>query len=141
MVGVEIRRAVVDDLAAIARIQVGCPEAPVWPPESYLDYDCSLGLLSALVAGFIVTREVAPLEREILNLATDPVHRRRGIGRALVETEIASAPKGTTWFLEVRESNIAATSLYKAIGFIPAGRREDYYHDPAEAAIVMRFFS
>jgi ribosomal-protein-alanine N-acetyltransferase len=80
-------------------------------------------------------------EREILLLAVDPANRRQGVGRALVEAELASASKGTTWFLEVRESNIAAISLYKAVGFTASGRRPGYYHDPAEAAIVMRFFS
>ena len=45
------------------------------------------------------------------------------------------------WFLEVRASNAAAIQLYESAGFHRAGRRPDYYADPAEDAIVMRFFS
>jgi ribosomal protein S18 acetylase RimI-like enzyme len=158
---VEIRRATRDDLDAIAKIQVDSSQAPTWEPLSYLDYDCRVALSgdravgcppgTCDVVGFLVSRQVAPrqvksgqtehAEREILSLAVDRASRRRGIGRALVEAELAAASKGTTWFLEVRESNIAAISLYRAVGFTPAGRRPDYYHDPAEAAIVMRFFS
>ncbi len=156
---VEIRLATRGDLGAIARIQVDSPEAPAWEPLSYLDYDCRVAWVADgdrvagvppgagdHVAGFIVSREVAPSalengEREILSLVVDLANRRQGIGRALVEGELASAPKGTTWFLEVRESNIVAISLYAAAGFTASGRRPGYYHDPAEAAIVMRFFS
>jgi ribosomal protein S18 acetylase RimI-like enzyme len=151
---VEIRPATRDDLGAIARIQLDSREAPAWEPLSYLGYDCrvacTVGCRHATggdhVAGFMVSRQVSPPgiengEREILSLAVDPADRRQGIGRALVEAELASASKGTTWFLEVRESNIAAVSLYAAMGFTASGRRPGYYHDPAEAAIVMRFFS
>ena len=49
--------------------------------------------------------------------------------------------RGINWFLEVRESNEAAINLYKTLGFMTAGRRQNYYHDPSEAAIVMRLFS
>ena len=45
------------------------------------------------------------------------------------------------WFLEVRESNDAAINLYKTLGFAATGRRENYYSEPPEAAIVMRVFS
>jgi ribosomal protein S18 acetylase RimI-like enzyme len=149
---VEIRLATRGDLGAIGRIQVDSQidsrDAPAWEPLSYLDYDCRVACATGgyHVAGFIVSRRVTPDgiengEREILSLAVDPAHRRQGIGRALVDAELAAAPKGTTWFLEVRESNIAAINLYTAVGFTPAGRRPDYYHAPAEAAIVMRFFS
>jgi ribosomal-protein-alanine N-acetyltransferase len=150
---VKIRLATRDDLGAIAKIRVDSPEAPAWEPSSYLDHDCRVAFIAEgdHVVGFIVSREVAPrqmksgqtehAEREILLLAVDPANRRQGVGRALVEAELASASKGTTWFLEVRESNIAAISLYKAVGFTASGRRPGYYHDPAEAAIVMRFFS
>jgi ribosomal-protein-alanine N-acetyltransferase len=57
-----------------------------------------------------------------------------------METVLAEA-RGITWFLEVRESNSAAINLYKTLGFLTAGRRENYYHDPQEAAIVMRLLS
>ena len=136
---VEIREATRGDLAAIATIQSASPEASQWAPEDYLNHDCMVAVVSGRVAGFMVTRSTAPDEREILNAAVDPALRRTGIGRVLVETVLATA-RGW-WFLEVRESNSAAINLYKTLGFSPSGRRENYYHDPAEAAIVMRVFS
>ena len=40
-------------------------------------------------------------------------------------------------FLEVRESNLPAIRLYQSAGFATTGRRPNYYHHPAEAALLM----
>jgi ribosomal-protein-alanine N-acetyltransferase len=82
---------------------------------------------------------VAPGESEILNLAVDPGERRSGVARALLNEALAGAPGA--WFLEVRASNAAAIRLYEQAGFERAGRRDGYYREPAEEALVMRFFS
>lgn len=137
---VELRHATRDDLEAIAAIQNSSPQGAQWTPESYLDHDCRVAVSGGRVVGFMVTRTTAVDEREILNVAVDPASRRAGIGRVLLETVLAGA-RGMSWFLEVRESNEAAINLYKTLGFSPTGRRENYYHDPQEAAIVMRLFS
>lgn len=136
---VEIRAATIDDLPAIAAIQNASPEASQWAAESYFDYDCQVAAAGGRVVGFLVFRMTAPDEREILNVAVDPCFRRAGIARILLETGLASAPGA--WFLEVRESNVVAINLYKTLGFLPSGRRESYYHEPPEAAIVMSVFS
>ena len=145
---VTIRPARFTDLAAIAAIQAASPEAAHWNPADYLTHDCRVADVSSCVAGFIVTREVAPGEREILNLAVDPAERRTGIARGLVRDALARAKSEDalkrvrgTWFLEVRASNTAAIRLYESAGFHSAGRRTKYYYEPAEDAIVMRFFS
>ena len=141
MDGIEItiRGARLADLAAIDAIQTGSPEAAKWNPMDYLNQDCVVGELKSCVAGFLASRQVGPGEREILNLAVDPAERRKGIGRALLKHELARVPGA--WFLEVRGSNLAAVKLYESIGFQRAGRRPDYYYEPAEDAIVMRFVS
>jgi ribosomal-protein-alanine acetyltransferase len=136
---VEIRAATADDLPAIAAIQSASPEASQWQTGGYLDHDCLVAVMGGRIAGFLVTRATAPDEGEILNVAVEPAFRRSGIGLILMQTLLASAAK--TWFLEVRESNYAAINLYKTLGFLPSGRRENYYHEPLEAAIVMRLFS
>ena len=134
-----IRPARLADLAAIDAIQTGSPEAAKWNPADYLNQDCVVGEVKSCVAGFLASRQVAPGEREILNLAVDPAERRKGVGRALVAHELA---RGTgAWFLEVRASNLAALRLYESAGFVRAGRRPDYYYEPAEDGIVMRFVS
>jgi ribosomal-protein-alanine N-acetyltransferase len=79
-------------------------------------------------AGFSLVRRVAD-EAELLLLAVDPEHQRRGIGQALLDDFIAEALAhgAHRLHLEVRDGN-PAISLYHAAGFTPAGRRRNYYH-------------
>ena len=133
-----LRAATAGDLSAIAAIQIASPGAAQWDPGSYLDYDCRVADTSGCVAGFLVIRQVAPDEREILNLAVDPARRRRGMARMLLAAAMGAK---SAWFLEVRASNTAAIRLYESVGFQPAGLRKDYYYGPSEDCIVMRFFS
>lgn len=135
----KIRAATRDDLAAIAAIQSASPEASQWDPASYLDYDCLVAIEDDRVAGFLVSRQTAPGEREILNVAVELSQRRHGVARRLIAAELERA-RGQ-WFLEVRESNTAARKLYKACGFQEAGRRDSYYRDPPEPGIVMKLIS
>jgi ribosomal-protein-alanine N-acetyltransferase len=81
-------------------------------------------------------------EVHVLNVATAPVHRRRGVGRALMDATLAEgrSRKCSLATLEVRKSNEAAITLYKSLGFRPVGVRPNYYVDEgqsAEDAIVM----
>ncbi|MBE7218714.1 MAG: GNAT family N-acetyltransferase [Caulobacteraceae bacterium] len=88
--------------------------------------------------GFVMARRVAD-EAEILTLAIDPAHRRRGVGRTLVEA--AAALGGDALFLEVAQDNAPARALYAACGFREAGRRRGYYArtaGPPVDALVLR---
>jgi ribosomal-protein-alanine N-acetyltransferase len=78
--------------------------------------------------GFIVVRAVAG-EAEILTLAVHPDARRLGLGRALVQAAATTARTfgAEAFWLEVAVDNAAATALYGATGFEPAGRRPHYY--------------
>jgi ribosomal-protein-alanine N-acetyltransferase len=134
-----VRAATADDVAAIAAIQGKSPEASQWDPASYLDYECSIATSGGRVLGFLVVRQVAADEREILNLAVDTSARRRGVARKLLETEMLR--EKMQWFLEVRASNSNAIKLYESAGFREAGRRESYYQNPVESGIVMKFDS
>ena len=133
-----VRPATSGDLAAIAEIQTQSPEASQWDPASYLNYECTVAIESRVV-GFLVARQTAPDEREILNLAVESAERRQGVARALLKAELGRGKN--QWFLEVRESNSRAITLYESAGFRVAGRRESYYHDPTESGIVMKFNS
>lgn len=67
-----------------------------------------------------------------------PEARKRGIASRLIEKARQSAlelgiPELS---LEVRESNHPARSLYEKHGFILAGRRNGYYRDPREDAVI-----
>lgn len=91
------------------------------------------------VVGYSVALEAAD-EGEILNLAVAEDGRRRGLGRALVETIVgALTERGVHQvYLEVRESNAPARALYSGFGFREVGRRKAYYRRPVEDAMVLR---
>jgi [ribosomal protein S18]-alanine N-acetyltransferase len=81
-------------------------------------------------------------EVHVLNVATAPEHRRRGVGRTLMEATLGEgrARKCCLATLEVRRSNEPAIQLYKSFGFRQVGVRPNYYVGEGEApedAIVM----
>jgi ribosomal-protein-alanine N-acetyltransferase len=78
-------------------------------------------------------------ELHVLNVATAPKHRRRGVGRVVMEEALALARARNCSLatLEVRRSNEPAIQLYKSLGFRPVGIRPNYYVDEGEDAIVM----
>jgi ribosomal-protein-alanine N-acetyltransferase len=134
-----LRRGGGDDLAWIAQIQAASPEASQWDAPEYLKYDLIVAVCDGRVAGFAVARRLAEGESELLNLAVDPVFRRRGVGRRLIAA-LTSGHPGMLW-LEVRESNVNARKFYKSLGFREAGCRPDYYPGGCESAIVMNVHS
>lgn len=136
---VQIREAFDVDLEAIAQIQRESPESAQWKPSDYLLNNCMVAELNGKVVGFLASRRNGPSQREILNLAVDARHRREGIATALIHWQLAS--HAGEYFLEVRESNAAARQLYRMLGFEEVGRRQNYYENPPEGAIVMRFRS
>ncbi len=78
-------------------------------------------------------------EAHIIMLAIHPQFQSQGLGQALLLALLKSAhdrqlERST---LEVRDSNLAAVSLYKKFGFKEAGRRKRYYEDTGEDALVM----
>jgi len=89
--------------------------------------------------GFLVAWQLAD-EFELLDLATDPSQRRRGVGSALVGELIHTARSraGSAVFLEVRSSNQPARALYQKHGFRVVHERKNYYRDPVENALCMR---
>ena len=68
-------------------------------------------------------------EAEILTLATNPHHHRRGLARARLTAFLdrVKALGATTVFLEVAEDNTAAQALYHHAGFAQVGTRPNYY--------------
>ena len=134
-----------EDLATIRKILEEAPEAAMWSEES-------LGVMvgSVLepfvvawsrdtVAGFILGRIVGS-EAEILNLAVEQGFRRTGIATELVKTMLERCEKSGCGrvFLEVRESNRGGIAFYERLGFAQVGRREGYYREPVEAALVLQ---
>jgi ribosomal-protein-alanine N-acetyltransferase len=107
-------------------------ESPV-PPASHPDADGD-------VVGFLVARHLAA-EWELENIVVAPTVRRQGLGRQLLDALSLAAREtaGGSVFLEVRESNAVARTLYERAGFEQTGRRKGYYTDPIEDAVLYRF--
>jgi len=78
-------------------------------------------------------------EAQIINVATSDAFKRRGCARAVIERVLSECrERGITYIsLEVRESNSGAIALYKSLGFTVAGKRNGFYTNPREAALVM----
>ena len=95
-----------------------------------------------LVAGFALSRWVLESE-ELLMIGVDIDHQRKGVGSALLSEMILRArqAKREQLFLEVRDGN-AAYNLYYNVGFLPIGRRKQYYkgtNGQSSDAITMAF--
>lgn len=90
------------------------------------------------VVGYVCWWLVAD-ELQILNLAVDPLFRRRGAGRALIAEALRSgrAQSARRAVLEVREGNRAALGLYESVGFRLVGARHGYYSATNETALLM----
>jgi [ribosomal protein S18]-alanine N-acetyltransferase len=132
------------DTQAIFEICRQSPQVAQWPKESYDQAHSSgqiilIAELNGQVSGFMVAR-ITGDEAEILNLAVDPVHRREGIGTALLTAAIstAHAHNAKSIYLEVRESNSTAISFYRQYGFEKTAQRRQYYSSPTENAVVMK---
>ena len=77
-------------------------------------------------------------ECHLLDIATEEKFRRRGIGAALIRELMKRAGEkdGSVIYLEVREKNQAARGLYEKLGFVPVGKRKDYYKYPTDDAVL-----
>jgi ribosomal-protein-alanine N-acetyltransferase len=122
------------------REELGNPLSRCWvaewaaaEPSSSTDLGEGRGVAGYLCVWFVVD------EMHILNLATRPDLRRRGIARELLRSALSHAENSgmVRAVLEVRGSNRAAQSLYCSLGFRLAGRRPRYYSDTGEDAWVM----
>ena len=78
-------------------------------------------------------------EVHVLNVVTHPSARRRGLARSLMDelVRLAEQERASIISLEVRVGNEAAQALYRSMGFIPIGTRENYYADNYEDADVL----
>lgn len=141
-----IRPATAADVPAMMALERRAATAAHW---SVADYARLFGAGSQYIAlvleeeqveGFLVARGIGT-EWELENIAVAGAARRRGLATRLLIELLDRARRGGArhMFLEVRESNRAARSLYERWDFIETGRRKDYYQDPAEDGVLYRF--
>jgi len=99
-----------------------------------IDYN-SISLIAKMnekIVGFIIGR--IHVERKsaighILTIDVSPAHRRKGVAQRLLEEieRIFSERGAKVCYLETREDNIAALSLYQKFGYKKIGRLKNYY--------------
>jgi ribosomal-protein-alanine N-acetyltransferase len=97
---------------------------------------CLGGWLERTLAGYLVCARYDEAYH-LMNIATDPAHRREGVGRCLIDAMIDRAGVDANITLEVRISNAPAIALYESYGFRGVGTRRRYYSDTGEDAIIM----
>ena len=78
-------------------------------------------------------------EAEIPNVCVKESARNRGVGRKMMTVLEEEAKKlgMAVLYLEVRESNAPARTLYKNLGFEENGIRKNFYEHPVEHAVLM----
>jgi len=85
--------------------------------------------------------QMAGDECELLSIAVAGAERGKGLAKMLMEhchKELAELG-AKNFFLEVKENNIAAISLYKKLGYKKISERKGYYADGENAVIMARF--
>lgn len=143
--GYRLRRMQHGELAEVMELEQRAFAHP-WSAELLrreLTHDWSTILLAVepatgRIAGFVIFWVVVD-EIHVLNVAVDPVERRKGIARLLLaELLERGRSRGLSMAtLEVRRSNEPALALYAGLGFRNVGVRKGYYVEEREDAIVM----
>jgi [ribosomal protein S18]-alanine N-acetyltransferase len=143
MPDVIIRRMMAEDLMEVVNIEKQAFSDP-WSYESFksdLNNEMALPIVAIYndqVVGYS-SIYVAADEMQLGNFAVSPDHRKMGIGKLMMDEmlKLAAERKSGKIFLEVRESNTPAISIYSSYGFRAVGRRNGYYRNPIENAIIM----
>lgn len=138
-----IRKMQKSDLQEVCKIEKDNFSLP-WSDRSFIesmernDTVFLTALAGEEVAGYIGCYCIAGTG-EITNVAVKDTCRRRGIGAMLLEGLYKAGETLDTreFFLEVRESNEAAISLYSRQGFVKEGIRKNFYEKPVENAVIM----
>lgn len=132
------------DLDAVMAIEIGAYGFP-WSRGNFVDSIVAGHVAEVLewegtLLGYCVAMPGVD-EMHLLNITVAPRLQGQGLGSLLLDAVRAAAEQRGLHglWLEVRESNVRARSLYARRGFETMGRRRDYY--PAttgrEDAIVM----
>ena len=131
-------------LPQVAALERVCFPADPWSEDLFraaLETPHTVLLLAegadGAVLGYAVLSAVLD-EGNLDNVAVAPSCRRRGVADALLSALTGFGRTSlSVLFLEVRASNLPAITLYEKHGFVPVGRRKDYYESPREDALLM----
>lgn len=133
-----------EDVEKIVQIEEACFPDP-WSKEMFFDA-FSLPICHGVVAeeeGEVIgyaCQTVLFEDAELLNIAVSPQHRKKGVGRAIIEKieQKATELGAERLLLEVRVGNEAALSLYRSFGFEDLSVRKRYYEDGEDALVMQK---
>lgn len=140
---IEIRTMKLADVKEVAALERTIFKDP-WSEQSFeyevVDNKLCFALVAVMngrVIGYSVCWRIAD-EMHLANIAVSPNHRRKGVGKKLLEIALEEAHRGRCNYvhLEVRKSNRAAISLYEKFDFKKVAIRPRYYRC-GEDAILM----
>jgi ribosomal-protein-alanine N-acetyltransferase len=140
--GAQIRRLTYADLPQVVAIERRAFPTPWSLAMFVLELSKPSGIcLAALedghLRGYLICSRYDTVWH-VMNIAVDPVMRRRGVASALLGELLARVDDARARYtLEVRRSNAGAIRLYEQFGFRAAGTRRRYYQDNGEDALIM----
>lgn len=129
--------------SALSALDKKCVGAEGWSAESFIS---EVAKNNGIVICCYVDMRVAGLisgyfagdEADITSVAVAEDYRRHGIALRLMHEFEKSLPEYISEiFLEVRETNTPAISLYQKCGFENLSVRKKFYENPPENAVVM----
>lgn len=142
------RPLAIADTSRVAALEARVYDYP-WSLRSFEEalasgYDAWLGECADELAAYAILMWVVD-EAHLLNLVVEPKFQRVGLGHAMLGFAIARARMAgmNSMLLEVRLSNVAARSLYRAAGFDEIGTRRGYYparHGREDAQVMRLIF-
>ncbi len=142
---IKIRRMEKSDVENVVRLEALSYGEHHWSKESFYNelnnnlahYYCAVDENDTLL-GYAGCWHIFD-EAHITTLSVHPDHRKKGVAQHLIFSIIDDCYKNKIKYitLEVRESNIAAISLYEKNGFKSIGTRKNYYQDNNENALIM----
>ena len=138
-----LRRALACDASALARVDDTRPQAAGWGKSGFegeLAQPCAqiwCACEGEEIIGFAALRAAAG-HAEVLNVAVLPDCGRKGVGFALLSRALEELKQAGSWrvSLEVAQDNAPALALYRKAGFVPLGRRKDFYGVGRDALVL-----
>ena len=140
-----IKKMTEEDVAAVAALEAENFSRP-WSYDAFLktlsdeNYIVIFAKEADALLGYCVLLCTGE-EADITNVCTAPEARGKGVATQMLTTlmETGTSRGVTEFFLEVREGNIPARSLYTKLGFEEIGLRKNYYEEPKENAVLMKY--
>ena len=142
---VHIRWMIRRDMPEVLEIEKQSFEFP-WSEEDFIrclrQRNC-IGMVAEYderVVGSMIY-ELHKTRLHILNFSVHDDHRRRGVGKAMVDKLISklSFQRRNRILLEIRETNLAAQLFFRDAGFRAVSVLRDFYDDTTEDAYLMQY--